>query len=373
MSDCESISGSEIMADSDYESDLPNKSLHLKVTYGRSTIPLHPILARKCRLLITEENRDTFEQTPESVKESVTNWGPSIGYVRDEFITYDLCKIAISNTEHSICSIKPHLLKAKEYYNLCLAAAEENGWTMRNIPPEVQTQELVDAAIKSICWAIQFCLDKFKTYENCLSAVSRNGATIEHVPRKLIDKKMCLAAAKSRYPCLDKIPKEFLDKELCHISVAADGADIKNVPDEFMSTELAWLAITSPAPSNPSSDMAGSNIQYIGAKYITKEIIMESVKRWSPTYGRIPKECITEEIEDEVLLIAPECIRHMKQTPDKCMKAIKIRPYVIAEYIALENITKEMVEYLEALPNDHKRAIKIMIRKEDLEHMMSLI
>ena len=247
--DYESISFSEISEGTDYESDLPNKSLHLKVTYGRSTIPLHPILARQCRLLITEENRDTFEQTIESVTESVNNWGPSIGYVRDEFITYELCKIAISNNEHSICSIRPHLLKAEEYYNLCLAAAKENGWTMRNMPPEVQTQELVDAGIKSICWAIQFCLDKFKTYENCLSAVSRNGATIEHVPRKIIDKEMCIAAAKSRYPCLDKIPKEFLDKDLCYIAVGADGADIKNVPDIHMSSELAYLAITSPAPS----------------------------------------------------------------------------------------------------------------------------
>lgn len=350
MSDCESITGSEILADSDYENDLPRKTIKMNVTYGRATIPLHPCLARHCKSLITEENRYTFEQTPESVRESVTEWGPSIGYVRDEFITYELCNLAIENNEHSICSIEPRLLTKDEYYNLCLAAATENGWTMKNIPQEIQTQELCDAGIKSICWAIQFCLDKFKTYENCLSAVSRNGATIEHVPKKLIDKEMCLAAAKSRYPCLDKIPKEFLTKELCHISVAADGADIKNVPDEFMSSELAFIAITSPAPSNPNSDMAGSNIQYISAKYLTREIIIESAKRWWPTYSRIPKECLTKEIEDAVLDVAPYCIRHMEQTPEQCMKILKNSPWFIEDPIKRENITKEMAEYILSLP-----------------------
>ena len=319
-------------------------------------------------MLITEENRDTFEQTEEYVTESVTNWGPSIGYVKDELITYELCKLAISNNEHSICSIRPHLLKKEEYYNLCLAAATENGWTMRNMPPEVQTQELCDVGIKSICWAIQFCLEKFKTYENSLSAVSRNGATIEYVPRKFIDKEMCLAATKSRYPCLDKIPKEFLTEELCYIAVGADGADIKNVPDMYMSSELAYLAITSPAPSNPTSDMAGSNIQYIDAKYLTKEIIVESAKRWWCTYGRIPKECLTKDVEDAVLEVAPYCIKYMEQTPEQCMRAIKVKPWLIEDPIRRENITKEMAEYILSLPTQISR-----IGKEFIIYLESLL
>jgi hypothetical protein len=369
MSDCESISGSEIMADSDYESDLPRKTVKMNITYGRSTIPLHPCLARNYTTLITEENRDTFEQTEESVAESVANWGPSIGYVKDELITYELCKLAVDNNEHSICSIRPHLLKKEEYYSLCLAAAAENGWTMKNIPQEIQTQELCDAGIKSICWAIQFCLPQFKTYENCFSAVSRNGATIEHVPRKLIDKEMCLAAAKSRYPCLDKIPKEFLTKEICHIAVAADGEDIKNVPDIHMSSELAMIAITSPAPSHPSPNMAGSNVQYIPAKYLTKEIIVESAKRWYPTYSRIPKECLTDDIEDAILEVSPYCIKNMKQTPERCLRAIKIRPYVIENYIKKENINCEMATYVLSLDDD----IKNRIDDEILEYLKSLI
>jgi hypothetical protein len=359
MSDLESISGSEILeiSDSEYDCDLPNKKVKMNVTYGRSTIPLHPCLARHYDVLITEENRDTFLQTPESVLESVTNWGPSIGYVNDEFITYELCAKAIENCESAICSIKPNLLSKQEYYHLCLQSVSENGWNMQYIPQEIQTQEFCDAAVKSICWGYKYCLEKFKTYENSFSAVKRNGQIIEYVPKKLIDYEMCMAAAKSRYTCLHLIPRKFITKEMCEEAIKATGENVKGVPDEFMSSELGWLAITSPAPSNPSSDMAGANIQYISAKYLTKEIIVESAKRWFSTYSRIPKECLTEEIEDAVLEVSPYCIRYMKQTPERCLKAIKGCPYAIESQIEKENITKEIAEYIFSLDNKIKNRI----------------
>lgn len=372
MSDLESISGSEIMTDSDYEEDIPNKKVTTNVTYGRSTIPLHPCLAQHYETLITEENKDTFIQTPESVLASVTNWGPSIGYVNDEFITYELCSKAIECCESAICSINPNLLSKQEYYKLCLQSVSENGWNMKYIPQEIQTQELCDMAVKSICWGYKYCLEKFKTYENSFSAVKRNGQIIEYVPKRLIDYEMCMAAAKSRYTCLHLIPKEFITKEMCYEAVKATGENVKGVPDEFMSSELGWLAITSPAPSNPSSDMAGSNVQYIPAKYLTKEIIVESAKRWWCTYGKIPKECITEEIEEEVLELAPYCIRNMKQTPERCLKAMKKYPSVLSDCISIENITPELVEQLESLDISTKESIKRFCSEEKLKHIYSL-
>jgi hypothetical protein len=360
MSDLESISGSEILADSDYEEDLPNKKVKMNITYGRSTIPLHPCLARHYEVLITEENKDTFIQTPNSVLESVMSWGPSIVYINDEFITYELCSKAIENHDGAICSIKPQLLSKEEYYNLCLQSVTENGWNMKFIPQDVQTQELCDAAIKSICWGYRYCLEKFKTYENSLAAVKRNGQIIEYVPNKLIDYEMCLAAAKSRYTCLHLIPRKFITHYLCEEAVKATGENVKGVPDEFMSSELGWLAITSPAPSHPSPDMAGANIQYISAKYLNKEIIVESAKRWFSTYSRIPKECLTDEIEDAVLEISPYCIKYMKQTAERCLKAIKGCPYAIENEIKKENITKEMAEYIFSLDDKIKNRINIL-------------
>jgi hypothetical protein len=365
MSECESMSGSEIPEDSDCDS--------FDSEYHPKTIPLHPCLRHGKTHLITKENKDTIEQTAENAVLTVEDWGPSIAYVKDEFITYDLCKRAIENHDGAICSIKPHLLKKEEYYNLCLESVSENGWNMKYVPKEVQTQELIDAAIESICWAIQFSKDEFKTYENCTSAVRRNGQTLEHVPRHFIDKEMCILAAKSRYPCINLIPKEFLTKEICEMAVKADGENIKYVPEEFMSTELGWIAIRSPAPSHPSSDMARSNIRYIPGKFLTKDLIVESAKHWYSTYGLIPKDFITEEIEDAVLEVSPYCLKFMKQTPERCMKAMKLCPDVLADCIEIDNITSEIVEYFESLPDKTKGYTKRICSDEKLKHIYSLI
>ena len=364
MSECESISGSEIPDGGDWSST-DSEEYHP----GYSTIPLHPFLRRGKANLITEENKDTIEQTPEKALLTVEDWGPSIAYVKDEFITYELCKTAIQNHDGAICSIKPHLLTKAEYYNLCLQSVTENGWNMKYIPKEVQTQELVDAAIKSICWAIQYCLDKYKTYDNCLSAVRRNGQTMEYVPSHFIDKQMCELSAKSRYPCLNHIPKEFLTQEVCEMAVRADGENVKYVPDEFMSIDMAWLAIKSPAPSHPSNDMCASNIQYIKAQFLTKDIIVDSASRWYCTYGRVPKECRTKDVEEAVLEVAPYCIKDMEQTPERCMKVLKQYPYIVGDYIPIENITSEMIEYISTLPEKDKKYIKRNLNKDDFEKL----
>jgi hypothetical protein len=385
MSECESISGSEIAKCDNWENEsvmdieIPiNAGWELSSSNSEEdhyirTIPLHPYLRCGKKHLITEENVDTIEQTKESAWLTVEDWGPSIVYVKDEFITYELCKRAIERHSGAICSIKPHLLTEDEYYKLCLQSVTENGWNTKYTPKEIQTQEFVDAAIESICWAIQFCEDKFKTYENCLSAVSRNGQTMEFVPKNLIDKDICIAAAKSRYPCVNLIPMEFLTREMCEMAVRADGENIRYVPDEFMSTELAWLAIKSPAPSNPSADMAGGNIRYIPGRFLTKELIVESARLWYCTYGLIPKEFITEEIEEAVLEVSPYCIRYMKQTPERCIKALKKCSYVLGDCIEQENITGDVVEYIETLPDKIKNSVMRMCSDEKIKHITSLI
>jgi hypothetical protein len=375
MSVCRTISFSEISDASDYNSsDYDDYENGYRPGYSTVSLhPCHPIFHEKKDVIITKQNKETFNQTYESILESIKCWGPSIGYVRDEFINYELCKIAIDSCDSSICSIKPHLLTKDEYYKLCLQSVIECGFNIKYIPKKVQTQELVDASIKSSCWAISNCKTKYKTSENCMSAVKRNGQTLKHVPKDFINKDMCYAAVKSRFVCLNYIPIDFLSDELCEIAVKANGENIKYVPDNFMTTNLSWLSITSPDQHSPSSDLAGSNIKYISGKYLTKEIIVESAKRWYSTYNTIPKEYITEEIEDAVLDVSPYCIKYMKQTPERCMKAFKNCPYVLDNYIALENITKEMVEYLDTLSPNIKRSIKNHCGNDNFNYIISLL
>ena len=373
MSDAESVSWSEISEGDKYEDELPDFLLDESKRIGRVTIPLAPQMNKIFKNcfdnVITAENRDTFEQTEESVLASVSEWGPSISYVRDEFIDYNLCSIAISNHDGAICGIKPHLLKPDEYYDLCLESVSENGWNMKYIPKQVQTQELCDAAIKSICWAIQFCKDKFKTYDNCFSAVKRNGQCIEHVPNQFIDEKMSLIAVQSRYPCLELIQKEYVTQELCEEAVKANGENIRYVPEELMTMEMAETAIRTAGPSAPSSDMAGINARYLPKKFLTKEIIVEASKNWFSVYQFIPKECLTEEIENAVLDVSPICIRYMEQTPEKKLRAVKADPMCIRwDYIAEKDLTPEIAEYVLSLPD-----IKNKFLEKTISYLESLV
>lgn len=305
---------------------------------------------------LNSRNRHIFVQTPESVARSVEFLGCYIEYVRDEFITYDLCVAAINSYGGVIPSIleRRNLLSEREYYNICLHTVKVNGWGLKYIPSDVHTQELCDAAVKGACWALEFVRDEFKTYDNCYSAVRRNGQTLQFVPDALIDEAMCLAAVKARYPCLNFIPRRFLTRDLCYIAVKGDGADVKNVPEEFMSSELAYLAITSPAQSNPTSNMAGSNIQYVPARFLTREIILEALRRCPGIYGRVPAELITPELELEILDVSPWCLRSMEQTPEKCMRAIRGDSRVLRQVMKRENITREMAEYALGLSRDER-------------------
>ncbi len=305
---------------------------------------------------LNSRNRHIFVQTPESVARSVEFLGCYIEYVRDEFITYDLCVAAINSYGGVIPSIltRRNLLSESEYYNICLHTVKVNGWDLKYIPSDVHTQELCDTAVKGACWALEFVRDEFKTYDNCYSAVRRNGQTLQFVPDALIDEAMCLAAVKARYPCLNYILRRYLTRELCHIAVKGDGADVKNVPEEFMSSELAYLAITSPAQSNPTNNMAGSNIQYIPARFLTREIILEALRRWPGIYGRVPAELITPELELEILDVSPWCLRSMTQTPEKCMRAIRGDSRVLRQVMKRENITREMAEYALGLSRDER-------------------
>jgi hypothetical protein len=350
-----------VFEDRNYKDALTIESLPPNLEYFRCDDPnlkIGELFKPKYCKVLDSENVDTFIQTAETVAISVKEWGSSIALVRDEFITFELCKMAIYQDASALRGIKPYLLTKDQYYELCLESVFQYGGNITYVPKEVQTQELADIAAESCCWAIEHILDEFKTYENCLSSVEQNGQTIQFVPRSLIDEKMCIAALESKFTCLEYIPKEFITQELCTLAVKSDGENIQHVQEEFMSTDMAFLAISSSGIHYSASGMDGDNIRYIPSKYITKELIIEALKDSPTIYSMIPKECITEEIEDIALDISPYCIRYMKQTPERCMRIIKKDPHVIIyDYIHRENITSEMAKYILDLPNEKRKHI----------------
>jgi hypothetical protein len=301
---------------------------------------------RTRRDIITEENKDVIEQTPEVINNTIKNWGNGLQLVREEFHTFALYQKAVRHHYDAIAHVKRDRLTKKQYYSLCRDSLQKNGYNIRNIPEDVLTNELFELALESACGIIETAPERFKTYKNWLSAVSRNGEILEHVQKDLIDKTLCEAAAKTGYNSLKYIPRHMITKEICELAVKANGGNIQFVPKEFMSSELGLIAVQS--SQYPGSGSPGYTIRFIPTCFYTKELMIKAAENGG--YSNIAKEMLTKEVEDAILEAVPRTIYYLEQTPERCLKALKADPYLILHSIKKESITKEVAELVLTLP-----------------------
>lgn len=329
-----------------------------------SSRPLHEFLWRG-REFLREDNQHTYMQTPESCEQSIKVWAASIAYVRDEFITFDLCKKAVKKDGYAIRNINRNLLTPEEYYELALIAVKQNPFSFSEVPGDIQTQELCDVAVKSGCWALPYCYRGFRTPELCLSAVSRNGQTLKHVPEEHITYELCLAAINSGYECMEYIPKEYITPELCKAAVEASGRNIEHIPKEYITSEIGLIAVKTKAKHELFS-MAGRNIRFIPTEHITKEIILEALRDSAHAYELIPKELLNDEIYEAILEVEPACIMYMPQTPKLIIKALKADIRII-QCIKKVNMTPEVAKYILSVSN-----IQEELEESSLDYLKAL-
>jgi hypothetical protein len=163
-----------------------------EIPMAPASIPLHPALKRlrPPNSILDAENVSNFRQTPRTVKQSVIMWGPSLEFVRPEFITYDLCKRAIESHDGAIAYVPRNLLTAEEYHALCVLAVSLNGFVLREIPHDAMTAEIVAAAHDHTCCAIMFTPREFLTEELCWASIRRNGEMFEYVPTEFKTEEM---------------------------------------------------------------------------------------------------------------------------------------------------------------------------------------
>lgn len=374
---CESNSGSSSQSEEDPDQE-ETHSIGTNFTYDEidpatgnitrhcpNARPLHEMLWRG-REFLREDNQNTYIQTPESCKASVKVWPPSIAYVRDEFINFNLCKKAVKKDGYAIKCINRNLLTPEEYYKLAMVAVTNNGFCFSEVPGDIQTQELCNAAVESSCWALPYCYRNFRTPELCLSAVSRNGETLKHVPEELITYDMCLAAINSGYECMEFIPKEHITPELCKAAVEASGRNIQHIPKEYITSEIGLIAVKTKA-KNQVYSMAGNNLRFIPEEHITKEIILEAMKTYIHAYSDIPKELLTDEMNEAILEVSPICITRMQPTARLIIKALQSDIRII-QFIKKRHIDKEVAKYILLLPTAHEE-----FDESSLDHLKALV
>jgi hypothetical protein len=118
--------------------------------------------------------------------ESSVKYNSALGYIPLNYITPELCKIAV----------------------------EKDGRELRFVPFELITSELCNLAISENGLAFEFVPREFMTQEICDSAVKEYGCFLMDVPREFITQEMCNIAVEHSYHFFEYVPHEFRTKSL---------------------------------------------------------------------------------------------------------------------------------------------------------------
>ena len=136
-------------------------------------------------------------------------------------------------------------------YELCLAAAQHSGSSVKNLPEEYYSEEL------------------------CLAIVQHSSANFDTIPKNKLTEKVCLLAIShgSRYggTILSKIPHELITQEMCDKAIEKSIWSLEGVPEKFVTKEIL-MHVAAVAPGRLSDNFP--------ERFRTKEFISEIVSRY---------------------------------------------------------------------------------------------
>ncbi|MCB4751163.1 MAG: DUF4116 domain-containing protein, partial [Sulfurovum sp.] len=119
----------------------------------------------------------------------------------------------------------------KKYLNM----VKRYWWMLDTVPFEIQTDEVIDAAMERNIWAFEYIKNESKkTYERCLKAVDGCGLLLQHVPKKMQTDEIIDESIKD-YPWAFMYIKDENKKTLdrCMYAVSRSGRMFKYVPDDL--------------------------------------------------------------------------------------------------------------------------------------------
>lgn len=189
-------------------------------------------------------------------------------------------------------------LVAKKYLTreICEIAVRKNGLNLEYVPENLRDEDMSFAAVSNNGDALHSVPDSIlcgeKGYELCCVAVrnSAKGNAVEYVPRDLM--------------------KAEKGKSICNAAVRANGYAIKWVPRKFLSKELVQSALEAPVPERQNL-WYESILSLIPEKYISKEVVATSVRRWPKSIEDAPIECITPELCIELVENDPMNLKYI--------------------------------------------------------------
>jgi hypothetical protein len=130
-----------------------------------------------------------------------------------------------------------------EQYRQHLQATKNNGWHLLEVPEEMWTHEMVEAAIVDSPQVIKSVHDEDITPEMCAYVMSRGGSYLPCIPKRFLTKQICENAVKRCPGVLRYVPWELQTQEMCDYAVLKNPYAYLHVPKYFRSSEMRNHAI----------------------------------------------------------------------------------------------------------------------------------
>lgn len=192
--------------------------------------------------------------------------------------------------------------------------------------------------------------ERLITKEMSEVATKRKPYYIRYVPAKFITKEMAERAVAERGFTLKYVPQNLITAELCNTAVQNDPSAIQYVPSQFQSTTLHKLAL----------DKNGRAIADIPQEFITNELIVYAIRSNPLALGSLPDEVRTPELCELAVSLKGGALTNVPEkyrTYEMCKTAVLSDPKTIRK-VPVEILTPEF--YNEVIQNGAIIPIKHM-------------
>lgn len=178
--------------------------------------------------------------------------GLNIGFVSEEYITYDLYKTAVKQNGLALGYVQKVYITCE----LCLIAVKQNGLALKYVPEDYLTHYLCILAVKQNGLALKYISEKYVsseyiskkyiTYDTCKAAVQQNGLALEYIPNEHISSDICKTAIQQNKLTIQIIKQlikqnEFINEELSLFFIK-NGLPLMHIPEKYITEEICRIA-----------------------------------------------------------------------------------------------------------------------------------
>lgn len=199
-----------------------------------------------------------------------------VAFIPDEFITKDMCKIAVTKKAYTLHFVPSRFKNMK----LCMRSIKGYGCNLKDVPKDLINKEM------------------------CIEAVTQSAFAIEYVPKEILDKDICLAAVRNYSQIINDIPKNLIDRDIYLEAVKTNGYILSLVPTNMIDREMCVYAL-----DHKITCGYNSAIEFVPTEILDKELAMLAVKNYKYAIRHIPLELKLRNIE-----ICAEAAKNMGKT-----------------------------------------------------------